>query len=594
MTKELKIMTCGSVDDGKSTLLGNLLLATNNIHQDTLQTLDLETTVYRKSEFQNEDLSLLLDGLLDEKEQGITIDIGFKYFYLGRSKLTLIDSPGHVEFTKNTANAATFAELALILIDVEKGISEQTLKHIEITNMFKNIKKVVFCINKIDKTNYRKKEFESIKKELEIYCNKKNFKIDEVIPTSAIHGDNVSFKSEKTKYYEGPSLLQYLLDYKFTNPRVHNYSLQSVQFITKTKNSRNIAAKNIIGKVNKKDTLYNLNTGQSAVISQIYKGFQKVDEIKPLENLSLEFKNEISISKGDTLSSIANPPEIKNTSSMKVKFVWVSDSLLLKSKKYLFQFKGGIAEGYFSKIDSKNVSINSIVEATLELDKKILVSADKDIYEYSKFICIDLDSKLTNCFGSALHALDKGIHVSRQKLTQFAGYKEGKCILLTGLPSSGKSTIAEGIGKQFQQREIPYYILDGDNMRLTLNKDLGFSNEDRIENNRRIAHVAKILYESGVTPIIATVSPNSSSRDFTRSLFPEEIFFEVYIKASLETCMTRDVKNLYSSKTKKIKNITGVHQEYNEPTHPEITVDTEKLTISQSISLVLQKMEKDN
>ena len=248
-------MTCGSVDDGKSTLLGNLLLATNNIHQDTLNTLDLETTVYRKNEFQDEDLSLLLDGLLDEKEQGITIDIGFKYFYLGRNKLTLIDSPGHVEFTKNTANPATFAELALILIDVEKGISEQTLKHIEITNMFKNIKKVVFCINKIDKTNYRKKEFESIKKELEIYCNKKAFKIDEVIPTSAIHGDNVSFKSEKTKYYDGPSLLQYLLDYKFTNPKIHKYSLQSVQFITKSKNSRNIAAKNIIGKISKKDTL---------------------------------------------------------------------------------------------------------------------------------------------------------------------------------------------------------------------------------------------------------------------------------------------------------------------------------------------------
>ncbi len=591
MTKELKIMTCGSVDDGKSTLLGNLLLATNNIHQDTLQTLDFETTRYRKNEFQQEDLSLLLDGLLDEKEQGITIDIGFKYFYLGGTKLTLIDSPGHVEFTKNTANAATFAELALILIDVEKGISKQTLKHIEITNMFKNIKKVVFCINKIDKINFRKKEFENIKNELEEYCNKKSYKIDEVIPTSAIFGDNVSYKSKKTKYYKGPSLLEYLSDYKYPRQKRYKSSVQTVQFVSKGRDSRNIAVKNIIGKININDTLYNLNTGQSAVVGKLYKNFQKVNEIKASENSIIEFKNEISISKGDTLSSVENPIELKNTSSVKVKFVWISNSSLLKSKKYLFKFKGGISEGYFSKIDLKNVNINSIVEANLELDKKIIISGDQDIYDYSKFICIDLDSKLTAGFGSVVNPLDKGIHVTKQKLTQFSGYKDAKCILLTGLPSSGKSTIAEGIGKEFQKRNIPYYILDGDNMRLTLNQDLGFSNDDRVENNRRIAHVARILYESGVTPIIATVSPNSTSRDFTRSLFTEGSFFEIYIKASLEACMARDVKNLYSSKTKKVKNITGVHQKYNIPKKPEIIVDTEKLTVNQSINLILQKIE---
>ncbi len=579
----IQIMTCGSVDDGKSTLLGRLIYETGNLLEDQSDYLSKLNQKFAKKDIEI-DYSLLLDGLIDEKDQGITIDIAFKYFILGNTQFTLIDSPGHKEYTKNMANAATFADAALIIVDASKGISQQTKKHIEIVNMFPNIQNKIVCINKMDILQYSKEKYIKLKKEIESFVIKKGFEINSILPISAVNGDNLINRSSKMKFYRGKTLYELLEDLKLKSHRSNNGSAV-VKFVDNSSGPRIYFVEN--NGINYKvgDSLKNVYTNEYAKIKKIYHNNKNVQEQKNLKNISLELSNEISISKGDSLILKNNNALVSD--AFKASIIWTGTENLLRRKRYLFKFHSASEYGFVSKSSKKLTKKNSISLLNIELEKKIHIDTMSSNYHLSQLVVIDPSNNKTVGFGYISQNLDRGSTVIFNDLQKYSD-KTFKCIWLTGLPASGKSTIAEAFGKKLTKENINYYIIDGDNIRSTLNKDLGFTKEDRIENNRRIAHIARILFDSGILPIVATVSPNESSRNFARSLFKEDEFSLVHIDASIETCIKRDPKNLYSNQTKKIKNITGLHSNYDIPKNADLVLDTEKLSVVQSVNRIFK------
>jgi len=572
-------MTCGSVDDGKSTLLGRLIYETDNLLEDQSNYLSKLNQKFAKKDIEI-DYSLLLDGLIDEKEQGITIDVAFKYFTLGNNQFTLIDSPGHKEYTKNMANAATFADAALILIDASKGISHQTKKHIEIVNMFPNIQNKIVCINKMDKILYSKEKYFALKKEIESFVKEYSFTIDEILPISAVKGDNVLKKSTVMNFYNGKTLYQLLIDLKVKSSNKKNGSTV-VKFVDNSSGSRTFFVENNDISYKVGDILKNVYTNERTKIKKIFHDNKQVQEQKSMKNTALQLKDQISISKGDSL--ILEDKKALISDAFKAQIIWTGNENLLQRKRYIFKFHAKSEYGFVSKSSNKIISKNSISTLNIELENKVHIDTLSSNYHLSQLVIIDPDNNKTVGFGNIFQNLDRGNTVIYKNLQEYSD-NSFKCIWLTGLPSSGKSTIAEAFGKKLKKENIPFYIIDGDNIRSTLNKDLGFTKEDRIENNRRVAHLAKILFDSGSVPIVATISPNDSSRTFARSLFNENDFALVHIDASLETCIKRDPKNLYSNKSKKIKNITGMHTNYDIPLDADLVLNTEKLSVTQSVN----------
>ena len=581
--KSINIMTCGSVDDGKSTLLGRLIYETGNLLEDQSEYLSKLNQRFLKKDIEI-DYSLLLDGLIDEKEQGITIDIAFKYFTLGNTQFTLIDSPGHKEYTKNMANAATFADAALLLVDASKGITSQTKKHLEIINLFPNIKYKIICINKMDKVNFSEEVYEDVKESIELYLNKNDFQVDEIIPISAVKGDNILNKSRNMKFYKRKTLYDILTDFEIKKSNKKNGSA-IVKFINNDSGKRNIFVENNDIDYKAGDILKNVYSNETTKIESIFDKDKKIKSQKNIKNTVLQFKNQISISKGDSLVLESQQAQISD--AFKAKIIWTGSEDLLKRKRYIFKFQSKIEYGFISKSTKKIVNKNSISTLNIELENKLHIDLYSSNYYLSQLVIIDPEINLTVAFGYIIQNLDRGSTVIPK---QIQNYKKNnlKCLWLTGLPASGKSTIAEALGNKLNKLNIPFYIIDGDNIRSTLNKDLGFTKEDRIENNRRIAYLARILLDSGVLPIVATVSPNQSSRSFARSLFDDNEFALIYINTSLETCIKRDPKNLYSNKNKKVKNITGLHTNYDIPSDADLVLRTEELSITQSVNQLLK------
>ena len=581
--KSISIMTCGSVDDGKSTLLGRLIYETDNLLVDQSEYLSKLNKRYSKKDI-DIDYSLLLDGLIDEKEQGITIDIAFKYFTLDSTHFTLIDSPGHKEYTKNMANAATFADAAIILVDASKGITEQTRKHIEIVSMFPNITHKIVCINKMDKVNYSEETFNETIKELSKYLTKHRYSVQDILPVSATEGDNIFDKSTKMNFYKGKTLYQLLTNIKTKQKKV-NSGASLVKFVNNNSGNRTYYLENIDVTYKKGDKLKNAYTNETSEIANIFHNYKSIESQDYLRNTSIQLKTDISINRGDTLVPVDKIPIISDT--FKSKIIWTGDNQLLKSKSYLFKLHSKSIKGFISKTDISNVIKNSKSIIQIELEEKVHISEINSNYYFSQLIIIDPDDNSTVGFGYIIQNLDRGVHVKQKQLQKFKSLPI-KCIWLTGLPSSGKSTIAEAVGKKLEKLDISYYIIDGDNIRSTLNKDLGFSQEERIENNRRVANVARILFDAGVLPIVSTVSPNKSSRTFAKSLFRDNEFRLVYINTSIEECIRRDPKNLYSSKTKKNDNITGIGSNYDIPENYDLKIDTEHLSVLQCANRIVK------
>ena len=581
----LKIMTCGNVDDGKSTLLGRILFETNNVFLDQSEYIQKLTKKYSEHKI---DYSLLLDGLLDEKSQGITIDIAFKYFKLDNKDCIFIDSPGHEEYTRNMANAASFANVALIIFDVSKKLTSQTKNHLKIVNLFPNIQQKIVCYNKLDKKGYSEDVFQKRYEELNNFLLENKIKVDHQIPISALVGDNVIEKSSKIHYYDGPSLLELLKEINVRKPRVNNSNILPIHFVSKYENKRLYATKNYGKKISKDQKLMNPLTGESVKIKKIFYNDQVVKELKE-KNCFVEISREISLNSGDVLCTEG---ALIGTDSIKSKIFVTSKSGLYKSKRYKFKFIHNDIHGYISSIQNSKefCSMNEIVELNIELEKIFFLNNYKKNYEFSRFLIIDDLSNETVGFGYVLYSLDRGHTVIKSELVKSKQFTQQKVIWFTGLPASGKTTIANELGNILEKHGIPFYILDGDNMRKEINSDLGFSISDRIENNRRISHIAKILAQAGVLPIVATVSPREEIRVASKNIIGRELFNLVYLDTPLEVCKERDPKNLYGNKDKINKNITGVDQSFEIPINPDLIIETTNLTIKQSANKIYKKL----
>lgn len=585
-SKSINIMTCGSVDDGKSTLLGRLFYETGNITDDQSEYLNKLQQIFGQKKDQKHklkiDYSMLLDGLIDEKKQGITIDIAYKYFRIKNKNFVFIDSPGHIEYTKNMAHAASHSNVALVIIDSSKKLSNQAKNHLKIISVFPNIKKIIVCINKLDKVFYKKEKYESIVNDVIKFAKLNDILIDNFVPISGLLGDNVIKKSPKIKFYNGKSLLDILLEIKLEQEKKSNHYYLRIQNILKLSDERVYLVNHRGKRMKIGDKLVNPRTGEETKVNKIFSNFKEVEFAKN-KNISVSLTKEISITERDILF---NNLSVLPTSSFKSQIITSSKKEIFKNKRYLFKFRNFEVKGFISKIADFDSDFIKIIN--VELESKENIFDYSKIYDLSKFTIIDYYNFDTLGFGYVLKNLDKGTFV-RKEDTVFSNISSGKVLWLTGLSGSGKTTLANALASELKNLKINFYILDGDNLRDSINKDLGFTVEDRIENNRRVAHIAKILYDAGIFVIVSTISPNSSSRDFAREIIGKNGFFEAYVKASLETCLDRNPKNLYNNKDKKIKNITGIHQNYEVPLNPELILDTESNSVESLTKLLLDK-----
>jgi bifunctional enzyme CysN/CysC len=599
-----KIVTCGSVDDGKSTLIGRIIFETKNILNDQEDKLKKLSTRYGTTG-QQLDLSLLLDGLQDEREQGITIDVAHRFINYKNQRLVFHDSPGHQQYTRNVVTAASNCSIAILLVDAKSGVLEQTKRHLKILD-FLNIQNLIFAINKIDLVKYNKQKFNNIKNDLEnILTNKKNKKIF-FIPVSALNGDNVVSKSTKMNWYKGKSILDLITALKLITKK-NTKPYLSVQHVHRPNNKIRNYFGDLVGqfKVNQKVKV--LPSENSTLIKIIYSNFKKKNRVLNLP-VALDLQNQIDISRGDIICDYKNT-EVLFGNAFNAGVIITSSDKLIQGRQYLLRIHNKMTKATITKIksafdfkldkniDKNELEINDIGQIEFSTNDTVPFSSFDKIPELGRFILIDELSFSVICAGKINFALRRSGNVFKtegkisKEIRAELKRQSPKCIWLTGLSGSGKSTIAQNLEKELNIKAKHTYILDGDNLRLGINKNLGFTSSDRTENIRRIAEISKLMVDAGLIVIVAAISPFKKDRDFARSLFEKNEFYEIFVNTPLKVCIKRDPKNLYK-KSRSIKGFSkiGLTGCYEPPNHPDIIIDTSKEILSNSINKIVKKI----
>lgn len=585
----IRLLTCGSVDDGKSTLIGRLLVETDSVPHDTIES----TRRIRRSGSTiptgEIDFSLLTDGLAAEREQGITIDVAYRSMNLLNGKRLIIsDAPGHEQYTRNMAVAASRADLALILIDATKGIRAQTLRHLTICSMMK-VSKIVVAINKLDAVNYEQGIYQDILDQLLVAANRMQIKELVSIPISALAGDNVVSKSENIAWYNGPTLLEFIQGW---NPNTFptDSAFMRIQAISRANDFRGLAGTISNGTFSVGDQVTLFPSGKVATISDIFSGFNQINQAQHGLAATIVLSPEVDATRGDLIFPLDH--EVIGTDRFTAKLVWLSESELVHSRSYLLITGSTQSPVVITKIKNK-IDVNTGIEEatqTLQVNEigEVEIAANSLLplipYNQSRllgnFILVDRQSMQTIAAGMFEHTLRRSSNIHEQeyeitaKERADAKAQNAKVIWLTGLSGSGKSTIANALEKQLFINGKHAYVLDGDNLRLGINKDLGFTPGDRAENVRRVAEISKILCDAGLIVIVALVSPFESDRLAARAIFEESQFFEIFVKTPVEICQQRDPKGLYAKAKKgEIPNFTGLGQDYEEPVDPDLVLD---------------------
>jgi bifunctional enzyme CysN/CysC len=599
-----KILTCGSVDDGKSTLIGRILFETKNILIDQEEKLKKLSARYGTTK-NKLDFALLLDGLQDEREQGITIDVAHRYINFKNQRLVFHDSPGHNQYTRNVVTAASGCNIAILLIDIREGIKEQTKRHLRILD-FLNIQNIIFAFNKIDLVKYSKKNFLNTKYKLKKIINfKKNKKIF-FIPVSALRGDNVVAKSKKMRWYKYKSLLDTIVSLKINSKRNIKPYL-SVQHIHRPNNKIRNYFGDLVGQFKINQKIKVLPSANSSSIKYIYSNFKKLNKISNLP-VALDLQKQLDISRGDIISDYKNN-DVLVGNVFNAEVIITSSDKLLCGRQYLLRIHNKITKATVVKIKSffdfnldkyipKNkLEINDIGQIELSTNDIVPFSSFERIPELSRFILIDELSLNVICAGKINFALRRSTNIIKtegkisKEIRAKLKRQVPKCIWLTGLSGAGKSSIAQNLEKELNLIAKHTYILDADNLRLGVNKDLGFTVSDRTENIRRIAEISKLMVDAGLIVIVAAISPFRHERDYARSLFKKNEFFEIYVNTPLKVCMQRDSKEIYKKlKSIKVFSKTGLTSDYEAPINPDITIDTSKKSISNYINKIIQKI----
>ena len=599
----LRFITCGSVDDGKSTLIGRMLYESQMIFDDQVASLKKDSRTHG-TQGEDIDFALLVDGLSAEREQGITIDVAYRFFSSSKRKFIVADTPGHEQYTRNMATGASTAELAILLVDARHGIVTQTKRHSFIASLL-GIKNIVLAVNKMDLIKYNEEKFQSIVSNYKEFSKKLNFTNLITIPISALKGDNVYKKSSHMQWYNGKTLFNHLETVDVSQIHKKNFTMP-VQWVNRPNlNFRGYTGTITSGTIKKNDEIIVLPSNKTAKVKNIIIYNQQLRSANNKQSITITLNKEIDISRGDIICNKKNP--IETADQFNINIIWMAEEKCFSGRAYIAKIHTQSSSCKIQDIKkvfdvntleesmAKDLNLNDVAECTIAFNKPIAFQSYQDNRHLGSIIFIDPINNQTVGVGMINFALYRSQNIHLQDLSinkelreKMNGHK-GQVIWLTGLSGSGKSTIANSLEKELYAKGKKTYVLDGDNVRHGLNKDLGFTDNDRVENIRRVAEVSKLMVDAGLIVITAFISPFRSERAMAKDLFKKNEFKEVYVSTSLKVAEKRDPKGLYKkARAGKIPNFTGITSPYEEPIEPDLIIKTEKISINKAVKEILK------
>ncbi|ABZ83406.1 sulfate adenylate transferase, large subunit/adenylylsulfate kinase [Heliomicrobium modesticaldum Ice1] len=600
----LRFITCGSVDDGKSTLIGRLLYESKGIFDDQLKALEGDSKQYG-TQGEKIDFALLVDGLQAEREQGITIDVAYRFFATDRRRYIVADTPGHEQYTRNMATGASTAQLAVILIDARKGVLTQTRRHSRIAAMM-GIRHVVLAINKMDLVGFNEKVFRSVEEDYRAFSAAFTFKTIQAIPLSALEGDNVVRPSEHTPWYTGPTLMHYLDTLSFDPASERQAFRMPVQWVNRPHlDFRGFCGRIAEGEVRPGDAVRLLPSGVTSRVKEIIVCPGGLDLAQRGDAVTLTLTDEVDVSRGDVIASAEHPPEVAD--QFQARLIWMAEHPMVPGRPYLLKihhkevtatvtrikYREEINTG--AQLAANQIALNEIAVVHLSTSQPIVFEPYDVNRTLGGFILIDKLTFETVAAGMITFALRRSsnIHWHAMEIDKQARaelkHQRPRCLWFTGLSGSGKSTLANLLEKRLFAEGKHTYILDGDNVRHGLNRDLGFTEADRVENIRRVAEVAKLMVDAGLIVLVSFISPFRAERRMARQLFAEGEFIEIFVDTPLEECEKRDPKGLYAKARRgMLKNFTGIDSVYEPPESPEVHIKTMEWEPEASVDMLMR------
>ena len=599
----LRFITCGSVDDGKSTLIGRLLYESKMIFEDQLTALEQDSKKVG-TQGENIDFALLVDGLAAEREQGITIDVAYRFFATEHRKFIVADTPGHEQYTRNMATGASTADLAVLLIDARQGVLTQTKRHTFIASQL-GVRHIVLAVNKMDLVDYSENVFNEIVEDFKAFAAQLDIPNLHAIPVSALVGDNIVDGSRFMPWYEGPSLLGYLEGVDVEAEETSLPFRMPVQWVNRPDlDFRGYAGRIAGGIIRTGDDIRVLPSGKQSKIARIVTMDSDLDEAVSGQSVTLTLTDEIDISRGDVIATSETPPEISDQFDTTI--IWLSEEPMLPGRSYRMKTSSRLVSATVNapkhktdvntlqKLPAKTLQLNEIGNCTLAVDRPIAFDSYAENRQTGSFILIDRMTNNTVGMGMINFPLRRAANIHWQNLDiNKAANAEQKgqnpaVLWFTGLSGSGKSTIANEVQRRLYATGRHSFILDGDNVRHGLNRDLGFTDADRVENIRRVAEVSKLMVEAGLITLVSFISPFRAERELARNLMEEGEFIEIFVNTPLSVAETRDPKGLYKkARAGNLKNFTGIDSPYEAPENPEIEINTAEMSVEDAAERVI-------